>query len=271
MSYQNDENVRTVGNILEQIDATLNSTENTQPTAAQIDSQIGGRAMQAVENIPEESDFRKNIKKGLGSRTKNTEVQVASNAPKESLIPEIHQLLKQQVTHHKYNKDSFGNDNTEVTKSIRPRPNLEHTDFLKKLAMRESSNNYRADSVKGYYGLIQLGKARLADYNEKNDTKYTTKQYLNSDTIQDTVNKWHIKDIDRAYYKNIDTTKDMPLDSFRAVAHLGGTTGALRYANTRHLAPHDVNKYDPSDKFKTKLSEYDLLFNPRLSNTKGTK
>ena len=42
--------------------------------------------------------FRKNIKKGLGSRTKNTEVQVASNAPKESLIPEIHQLLKQQVT-----------------------------------------------------------------------------------------------------------------------------------------------------------------------------
>ena len=268
MSYQNNENVGTVGNILEQIDATLDSTENTQPTAAQIDSQVGGRAMRAVENIPEESDFQKSFKEGLGSRTKKKDVQVASNAPLKSLIPEIHQLLKQQVKHHNYNKDSFGENNTEVTKSITPRPrNLDQTDFLKKLAMKESSNNYRADNKKGYFGLIQLGQDRITDYNKNNDTKITTKQYLNSDAIQDKVNEWHIKDIDRAYYKYPDITKNMQLNSFRAVAHLGGINGALKYAKTKSLSPNNPNKYDPSDKFKSKLSDYDSIF----FNAKGTQ
>ena len=267
MSYQNSENPNTVGNILEQIESTLTSTENTQPSAEQIDRDVGGTAMRTLDNAPEVSAFREGIKKGLGSRKKkeDAEIKVASNAPITSLIPEIHQLLKEQVKQHNYNKNSFG---TDVAKSIRPQPNLDHTDFLNKLATRESTNNYRANNKKGYFGLIQMGQGRLSDYNKNNDTEYTTKQYLNSDNIQDTVNKWHIKDIDRAYYEssyenypNMDT---MTLDSFRAVAHLGGIKGAKKYVKTKKLGPNNPNKYNPADSNGTRLSDYDsIFFNPK--------
>ena len=297
MSYQNNENVGTVGNILEQIEATLESTANIQPGAGEIDSMIRGKAMSTLDNAPEESNFRKNLKRGLGSREKKKEddkLKSTNLSRITSFIPEIHQLLKGQIKHHNYTKESFTGEeikvasnapvtslfpnikkndtlSTTVDKSIRPRPFLDSTDFLKKLAMKESTNNYRENSVKDAFGLIQMKKGRLDMYNKKNGTDYTTKQYLNSDTIQDTVNKWHINDIDRLYYekraeKYHPNMNKITLDSFRAVAHLGGNTGALKYVKTRHLAPHDVNKYNPTDG-NTYLSDYDLMF----KNSKGTK
>ena len=297
MSYQNNENVGTVANILEQIQATLESTSNTQPGAEEINSMIKGRAMSTLDNAPKESAFRKDLKKGLGSRTKNKDadnLKPTNLSRITSFIPEIHQLLKDQIKHHNYTKESFtgqeikvasnapvtslstklNKDNTlstTVDKSIRPRPFLDSTDFLKKLAMKESTNNYRENSVEGAFGLIQMTKGRLDMYNKKNDTDYTTKQYLDSDSIQDTVNKWHINDIDRLYYEKRaeeyhPNMNKITLGSFRAVAHLGGNKGALEYVKTRHLAPHDVNKYNPTDG-NTYLSDYDLMF----KNSKGTK
>ena len=300
MSYQNNENVGTVANILEHIEATLESTSNTQPGAEEINSMIKGRAMSTLDNAPKESAFRKDLKSkglGLGSRKKKKDddtLKPTNLSRITSFIPEIHQLLKDQIKHHNYTKESFtgqeikvasnapvtslstklNKDNTlstTVDKSIRPRPFLDSTDFLKKLAMKESTNNYRENSVEGAFGLIQMTKGRLDMYNKKNDTDYTTKQYLDSDSIQDTVNKWHINDIDRLYYEKRaeeyhPNMNKITLGSFRAVAHLGGNKGALEYVKTRHLAPHDVNKYNPTDG-NTYLSDYDLMF----KNSKGTK
>lgn len=298
MSYQNNENVGTVGNILEQIEATLESTANIQPGAGEIDSMIRGKAMSTLDNAPEESNFRKDLKaKGLGSRTKKKDddkLKPTNLSRITSFIPEIHQLLKDQIKHHSYTKESFTGEeikvasnapvtslfpkvqkddalSTTVDKSIIPRPFLDSTDFLKKLATKESTNNYRENSVKGAFGLIQMTKGRLDMYNKNNDTDYTTKQYLDSDSIQDTVNKWHINDIDRLYYekrseKYHPNMNKITLGSFRAVAHLGGNTGALEYVKTRHLAPHDVNKYNPTDG-NTYLSDYDIMF----KDLKGTK
>ena len=288
MSYQNNENVGTVANILEQIQATIESTSNTQPGAEEIDSMIKGRAMSTLDNAPKESAFRKDLKaKGLGSRTKKKDadnLKPTNLSRITSFIPEIHQLLKDQIKHHSYTKESFTGEeikvasnapvtslSTTVDKSIIPRPFLDSTDFLKKLATKESTNNYRENSVKGAFGLIQMTKGRLDMYNKKNDTAYTTKQYLDSDTIQDTVNKWHINDIDRLYYekrseKYHPNMNKITLGSFRAVAHLGGNKGALEYIKTRHLAPHDVNKYNPTDG-NTYLSDYDTMF----KDSKGTK
>ena len=272
MSYQNNENVGTVGNILEQIEATLESTSNIQPSAGEIDSMIRGKAMSTLDN----------------DTLKPTNLSRIT-----SFIPEIHQLLKGQIKHHNYTKESFTGEEIKVTsnapvtslvpktqkddilsttvdKSIRPRPFLDSTDFLKKLAMKESTNNYRENSVKDAFGLIQMTKGRLDMYNKNNDTDYTTKQYLNSDTIQDTVNKWHINDIDRLYYEklneNYPNMNTMTLDSFRAVAHLGGNDGALKYVKTKKLSPNNPNKYNPTDG-NTYLSDYDSLF----FNPKGTK
>jgi len=297
MSYQNNENVGTVGNILEQIDATLESTANIQPGAGEIDSMIKGKAMSTLDNAPKKSDFRKDLKaKGLGSRTKKKDddkLKPTNLSRITSFIPEIHQLLKDQIKHHSYTKESFTGEeikvasnapvtslfpkvqkddalSTTVDKSIIPRPFLDSTDFLKKLATKESTNNYRENSVKGAFGLIQMTKGRLDIYNKNNDTDYTTKQYLDSDSIQDTVNKWHINDIDRLYYEkrneNYPNMNTMTLDSFRAVAHLGGNKGALKYVKTKKLSPNNPNKYNPTDG-NTYLSDYDSLF----FNPKGTK
>jgi len=297
MSYQNNENVGTVGNILEQIDATLESTANIQPGAGEIDSMIRGKAMSTLDNAPEESEFKRNLKsKGLGSREKkkkDDKLKTTNLSRITSFIPEIHQLLKDQIKHHSYTKESFTGEeikvasnapvtslfpkvqkddalSTTVDKSIIPRPFLDSTDFLKKLATKESTNNYRENSVKGAFGLIQMTKGRLDIYNKNNDTDYTTKQYLDSDSIQDTVNKWHINDIDRLYYEkrneNYPNMNTMTLDSFRAVAHLGGNKGALKYVKTKKLSPNNPNKYNPTDG-NTYLSDYDSLF----FNPKGTK
>tara|TARA_R110000765_G_scaffold287462_1_gene383890 strand:- start:79 stop:855 length:777 start_codon:yes stop_codon:yes gene_type:complete len=257
---------------------------------------IRGKAMSTLDNAPEESEFRRNMKKGLGSREKNKDddkLKPTNLSRITSFIPEIHQLLKGQIKHHNYTKESFTGEeikvasnapvtslvpktqkddilSTTVDKSIRPRPFLDSTDFLKKLAMKESTNNYRENSVKDAFGLIQMTKGRLDMYNKNNDTDYTTKQYLNSDTIQDTVNKWHINDIDRLYYEklneNYPNMNTMTLDSFRAVAHLGGNDGALKYVKTKKLSPNNPNKYNPTDG-NTYLSDYDSLF----FNPKGTK
>ena len=42
-------------------------------------------------------------------------------------------------------------------------------------------------------------------------------------------------------------------DSFRAIAHLGGISGALKYVETG-------GEYDPADSNNTKLSDYDKKF-----------
>ena len=122
--------------------------------------------------------------------------------------------------------------------------------FIRKLAQSESSGDYSAENKEGYVGLLQIGKARLKDFNKANKTNFTMDKFKNSKSMQDRVNRWHLADIDRVYdEKNISIDRD----SFRAIAHLGGISGALKYVETG-------GEYDPADSNNTKLSDYDKKF-----------
>jgi hypothetical protein len=60
---------------------------------------------------------------------------------------------------------------------------------------------------------------------------------------------WHISDIDRVIRENDLLRQGYNLDGLRAVAHLGGINGMLRYARSG-------GRHNPSDKFGTSLNDY---------------
>mgnify|MGYP003118384618 CR=1 FL=1 len=126
--------------------------------------------------------------------------------------------------------------------------------FIEKLALKESSGNYQAEykDSKGrrFVGLLNIGQRRLNDYNKEYDTNITLDKLKANNALQDKFNIWHIKNIDKKYDER---DRNMGRDSFRAVAHLGGKTGALKYFKTG-------GKYDEPDELGTKLSKYDRDF-----------
>jgi len=126
--------------------------------------------------------------------------------------------------------------------------------FIDKLALKESSGNYQAEykDSKGrrFVGLLNIGQRRLNDYNKEHDTNITLDELKANNALQDKFNIWHVKNIDKKYDEE---TRDMGRDSFRAVAHLGGKTGALNYFKTG-------GEYDKPDELGTKLSKYDRDF-----------
>lgn len=119
--------------------------------------------------------------------------------------------------------------------------------FIERLGQRESGGDYGAVNTLGFTGLLQFGQPRLDDYNRANGTSYSLAEFKDSPEIQDTVNEWHIRDIDRAIDENGLTEQGLSRDGLRAVAHLGGTTGMLRFAE---------GGYNPSDDYGTSLREY---------------
>ena len=137
-------------------------------------------------------------------------------------------------------------------------------EFIKKLAKDESTNNYQAEysfineegELERYVGLLQFGEDRLEDYNKANNTNITLDEFKNNNELQDTVNAWHINDIDELY-DSLDRNKTLDAgvtkDGFRAMAHLGGRTGAINWINTG-------GEYDPDDPLGTRLSDYNDRF-----------
>ena len=97
-------------------------------------------------------------------------------------------------------------------------------------------------------GGYQFGDARLADYKKANKAKFSTEEFRNDASLQSKVFEWHINDIDKAITSLTGSDK-MSLDGLRAVAHLGGKGGMKKYVNSG-------GKYNPSDKFGTRLSDY---------------
>tara|TARA_R110000796_G_scaffold217466_1_gene333518 strand:+ start:1870 stop:2724 length:855 start_codon:yes stop_codon:yes gene_type:complete len=126
--------------------------------------------------------------------------------------------------------------------------------FITRLAASESSNNYKAKNKEGYVGLLQLGKQRLSDFNKDNKTKFSMEEFRNSEDIQDRVNIWHVRDIDRVYDEK---SINIPRNAFRAVAHLGGINGAIKYVQSK-------GKYNPADSMGTKLSSYAEKFGGKI-------
>ena len=137
----------------------------------------------------------------------------------------------------------------------------ETREFLTELGMRESSGRYNVVNSKGYGGKYQAGNERLTDWKKDTGTEINFDSFVKSPAAQEKFALWHIQDIDNLYMEN---EIKMPLNSFRAVAHLGGKTGALKYAKTRDLPFGHPDKYNPHDggkkKIGTYLSDYDTQF-----------
>lgn len=130
------------------------------------------------------------------------------------------------------------------------------TGFADKLAMSESSGrpNVQIETTSGgkrqnMTGLFQFSDDRLTDYMNDTGASFTTEDFRQDPNLQKDVFAWHISDIDRVIQENDLLEKGYDLDGLRAVAHLGGINGMLRYARTS-------GRHNPADEFGTSLNDY---------------
>lgn len=143
---------------------------------------------------------------------------------------------------------------TQPTKEDRPsaRRSGDANSFRDRLKRSESSGDsevqIKLEDGRTMTGAYQFGDARLKDYMKANKTKFTTEQFRKNPDLQEEVFQWHMKDID-SKISELKGAEGMSRDGLRAVAHLGGKTGMIKYVQSG-------GKYNPADDFGTKLSDY---------------
>lgn len=124
--------------------------------------------------------------------------------------------------------------------------------FAIKLKDSESSGKSDAqiklDDGRKMTGSYQFSDARLKDFMKAEGMEFSTETFKRKPKLQEKVFEWHMKDIDSSIDK-LDKSGTMSRDGLRAVAHLGGKTGMKKFFKTK-------GKYNPADKFGTKLSDY---------------
>lgn len=98
-------------------------------------------------------------------------------------------------------------------------------------------------------GLFQFSDARLEDYMNDTGASFSTEDFRQDPNLQRDVFAWHVADIDRVINQNKLLEQGYDLDGLRAVAHLGGITGMLRYAKSG-------GRHNPADEFGTSLNDY---------------
>ena len=131
-----------------------------------------------------------------------------------------------------------------------------YDDFANALMMSESSGRpgVQITTSSGgrdqtMTGLFQFSEDRLSDYKKATGERFTEEEFRNNPDLQRQVFNWHISDIDRVIDQNNFLEQGYTRDGLRAVAHLGGITGMMRYARSR-------GEHNPSDEFGTSLSDY---------------
>jgi len=125
--------------------------------------------------------------------------------------------------------------------------------FIQDLTMSESSGDPTADRTnkdgRRFAGLLQFGKDRLTDYKKATNTKFTQDQFVKDVSLQEKVALWHIKDIDKLIDKTKNKGKYTSRNGLRAVAHLGGRTGMIKFVKTQGAD-------NPADEEGTTLQDY---------------
>jgi hypothetical protein len=126
------------------------------------------------------------------------------------------------------------------------------SDFLSSLIKSESSGNAQAFRTnkdgETYAGLVQIGKARIADYNKATGSDVTQADLLQNSGVQAEVINWHVADL-RKLATKLSETSGMDVNGLIAVGHLGGRGGMTQFANT-------AGKYNKQDELGTSLSDY---------------
>jgi hypothetical protein len=134
------------------------------------------------------------------------------------------------------------------------------SDFAERMARAESSGRtgVQIQATSGgrpqnMTGLFQFSDDRLTDYMNDTGASFSTEEFRLNPDLQKDVFAWHIADIDRVIKANDLLEQGYDLDGLRAVAHLGGINGMLRYAQSG-------GRRNPKDKFGTSLSDHYTRF-----------
>ena len=132
--------------------------------------------------------------------------------------------------------------------------------FVDRLKQSESSGmlsaEYQTKDGQTYSGLYQFGAARLADYKSASGERFTQDEFKQDAALQEKVMAWHLSDIDQAIAGLGDKAQGYNKDGLRAVAHLGGKSGMVKYVKSG-------GTYDPSDELGTSLSDYYAKFSAK--------
>lgn len=124
------------------------------------------------------------------------------------------------------------------------------SNFLDRLIQSESSGNRNAFRTnkdgKSFAGLVQLGQARVDDYNKTHNTDIKLADFESNPDIEKSVIDWHMQDL-TSLAEQLSTETGMDVNGLVAVGHLGGRTGMKKFAR---------GGYDPADELGTNLSDY---------------
>ena len=114
------------------------------------------------------------------------------------------------------------------------------TSFQEDLIESESSGDYNIVNKSGFMGAYQFGNARLDDYREATNTKFTNSEFVDNKELQDKVFEWHQEDIKEFITEKALNTYigqkingvEVTENGLIAVAHLGGNGGMLKFLKT---------------------------------------
>jgi hypothetical protein len=189
-------------------------------------------------------------------------VNEEKNPPKkQKAITNVDEIKKLDLSSVSKNKkvEGKGSDSKSSSES-----NFMQSDFMKKLAMSESSNDYSEQIVdnKGrrFVGKYQFGELRLGDYKKATGESFTQEEFRLDPNLQDKVASWHFKGIDKKIDSLGDLTKGYSKDGLRAVAHLGGQGGMVQWLKGKEKLLRDEKgkliEYNKSDSLGTSLDKY---------------
>ena len=199
--------------------------------------------------------------RGIGTRAmvRRRSITTGDYAPKEDFFTKFIKAQDERFSKMKEYKIASSTDEDMLYGSAPIAGSDDEFEFLKKLGMSESSNDYSAVNKEGYSGKYQTGKDRFAGWKEETGYKGSYKTFKDDPQAQENEALHAVKKSTSLWNKKGFENK-IPLNSFRAVYHLGGPTGAIKYTRTRHLSLDDPKKYNPPDSNGTRLSDYDKKF-----------
>jgi len=128
--------------------------------------------------------------------------------------------------------------------------------LLSQLIYSESGNDPNASRVnadgKRFVGLVQMGEARLQDYNKANKANVKLDDFKGNPTLERAVISWHMRDLTNLA-EDLSAKTGMDVDGLVAVGHLGGRTGMANFATSG-------GKYNKRDELGTHLMDYYTRF-----------
>lgn len=140
--------------------------------------------------------------------------------------------------------------------------------ILGSLARTESGGSFQASNqevgaggMRGHFGRLQFGRARLQDAERAGvlPSGTTPEMFMANPALQRQVETWHLNDmrqqaermgLDKYIGQNVGGVP-ITMDSILAMGHLGGIDGARRYLQSG-------GQYNPADVYGTSLSDYAL-------------